>query len=171
MANVKSLAKDTAIYGLSSIVGRFLNWLLVPLYTFKLTTGQYGVVTNVYAYVALLLVILTYGMETGFFRFINGKETREPMRVYSTSLLSLAVTSALFIALVAIFLRPVSEALDVAAHPSYAMMMAITVAVDAFTSIPFAYLRYMKQPLKFATLRCVGVAINIGLNLFLFLGM
>lgn len=171
MANVKSLAKDTAIYGLSSIVGRFLNWLLVPLYTFKLTTGQYGVVTNVYAYVALLLVILTYGMETGFFRFINGKETRDPMRVYSTSLLSLAVTSGLFILVVAVFLGPVSDALDVSSHPSYAMMMAITVAVDAFTSIPFAYLRYRKQALKFAALKCVGIAINIGLNIIFFLIM
>ena len=74
MANIKSLVKDTAVYGLSSIIGRFLNWLLVPLYTKMLLTGEYGVVTNVYAYVALLLVILTYGMETGFFRFINGKK-------------------------------------------------------------------------------------------------
>lgn len=169
MANTKSLFKDTAIYGLSSIVGRFLNWLLVPLYTFKLTTGQYGVVTNVYAYVALLLVLLTYGMETGFFRFINGKETRDHMRVYSTSLISLGLTSSLFIVLVALFLTPISSALDVESHPAYAMMMGITVAIDAFTSIPFAYLRYLKRPLKFAALKCIGIAVNIGLNLIFFL--
>ncbi|MBD5326763.1 MAG: oligosaccharide flippase family protein [Bacteroides sp.] len=168
MANIKSLVKDTAVYGLSSIIGRFLNWLLVPLYTKMLLTGEYGVVTNVYAYVALLLVILTYGMETGFFRFINGKETREPMKVYSSSLIALAATSTLFIVLVATFLEPISRALDVEAHPAYAMMMAVTVAVDAFTSMPFAYLRYKKRPLKFATLKCVGIGINIGLNLLFF---
>lgn len=169
MANIKSLVKDTAVYGLSSIVGRFLNWLLVPLYTEMLVPGEYGIVTNVYAFVALLLVILTYGMETGFFRFINGKETRDAMKVYSTSLISLAITSALFIALVAVFLSPVSRALDVEAHPAYAMIMAITVAVDAFTTIPFAYLRHINRPFKFAILKCTGIAINIGLNLLFFL--
>ena len=71
---MKSLAKDTAIYGLSSIVGRFINWMLVPVYTNILTRGEYGIVTNVYGYVALILVILTYGMETGFFRFMNKKD-------------------------------------------------------------------------------------------------
>ncbi len=168
MANVKSLVKDTAIYGLSSIVGRFLNWLLVPLYTYKLATGQYGVVVNVYAYVALLLVILTYGMETGFFRFVNGKEVKEQSRVYSTALISLATTSVAFVILVALFLDPVSRALDTANHPAYAMMMAITVAIDAFTSMPFAYLRQLNRPFRFAILKCVGIAINIGLNLFFF---
>ena len=82
MANLKSLAKDTAIYGLSSIIGRFLNYLLVPLYTHVIasSSGDYGVVTNLYAYTALLLVILTYGMETTFFRFSN-KEGENPDKV------------------------------------------------------------------------------------------
>ena len=99
MANLKSLAKDTAIYGLSSIVGRFLNYLLVPLYTAKLSaeSGGYGVITNVYAYTALLLVVLTYGMETTFFRFAN-KEGEDPQRVYSTILLSVGGTSLAFVA-------------------------------------------------------------------------
>lgn len=168
MANVKSLVKDTAIYGLSSIVGRFLNWLLVPIYTYKMTTGQYGVVTNVYAYVALLLIILTYGMETGFFRFINDKKLKEPMKVYSTALISLALTSVAFVVLVAVFLDPVSDLLDTGGHRAYAMMMAITVAVDAFVSLPFAYLRHLNKALRFAILKCLGIAINIGLNLFFF---
>ena len=101
MANLKSLAKDTAIYGLSSIVGRFLNYLLVPLYTATLSAadGGYGVITNVYAYTALLLVILTYGMETTFFRFAN-KEGEDPQKVYSTTLVSVGFTSLLFIVLV-----------------------------------------------------------------------
>ncbi|MCM1310808.1 MAG: oligosaccharide flippase family protein [Bacteroides sp.] len=168
MGTVKSLAKDTAIYGLSSIVGRFLNWLLVPLYTIKLATGEYGIVTNLYAYVALTLVILTYGMETGFFRFINGKETKEPLRVYSTSLISLAATSTLFVLLIWIFLGPISRGLDCASHPAYVMMLAVTVAIDAFTAIPFSYLRYQKKAAKFAVLKCINIAINIGLNLVFF---
>ncbi|MDE7336085.1 MAG: oligosaccharide flippase family protein [Muribaculaceae bacterium] len=168
MANVKSLVKDTAVYGLSSIVGRFLNWMLVPIYTRKLFTGEYGVVTTVYSFVALLLVILTYGMETGFFRFINDKKLKEPMKVYSTALISLALTSVAFIVLVALFLDPVSDVLETGGHPAYAMMMAITVAIDAFVSLPFAYLRHLNKALKFAVLKCVGIAINIGLNLFFF---
>ena len=109
MANLKSLAKDTAIYGLSSIVGRFLNYLLVPLYTAKLSaaSGGYGVITNVYAYTALLMVILTYGMETTFFRFAN-KEGENPQKVYTTTLISVGFTSLLFIALVLLFLNPIS---------------------------------------------------------------
>lgn len=169
MSSIKSLAKDTAIYGLSSIVGRFLNWLLVPLYTVKLTTGEYGVVTNIYAYVALILIVLTYGMETGFFRFVNREDCKDPMRVYSTCLISLASTSVIFIMLVMTFLGPLSAALDCADHPAYIAMMAVAVAVDAFTSIPFSFLRYKKRPIKFAVLKCVNIALNIGLNLIFFL--
>ena len=101
MASLKSLAKDTAIYGLSSIIGRFLNYLLVPLYTAKISaaSGGYGVITNMYAYTALLLVTLTYGMETTFFRFVN-KEGEHPEKVYSTVLSMVGFTSLLFIALV-----------------------------------------------------------------------
>ncbi len=169
MAGVKSLAKDTAIYGLSSIIGRFLNWLLVPLYTIKLTEAEYGVVTNLYAYVALTLIVLTYGMETGFFRFINREDCKDPMKVYSTVLISLATTSTLFIALVFLFLGPLSRALDCGEHPQYIWMLAVAVGVDAFTAIPFCYLRYQKKAVKFATLKCINIAINIGLNLVFFL--
>lgn len=169
MAGIKSLVKDTAIYGVSSIVGRFLNWLLVPLYTFKLIEAEYGIVTNIYAYVALTLVVLTYGMETGYFRFVNNEDRTKPLTVYSTALISLGISSSLFIALVLIFLSPLSAALDCAAHPAYPAMMAITVAVDAFTSIPFARLRHEGKAAKFAILKCVNIGINIGLNLIFFL--
>ena len=170
MNNLKGLAKDTAIYGLSSIVGRFLNYLLVPLYTAALSAagGGYGVITNVYAYTALLLVILTYGMETTFFRFAN-KEGEDPRRVYSTALVSVGTTSLVFVALVLTFISPISSAMGYAEHPSYIWVMAITVALDAFQCIPFAYLRYKKRPVKFAALKLANIMMSIALNLVFFL--
>lgn len=173
MASLKSLAKDTAIYGLSSIVGRFLNYLLVPLYTAKISaaSGGYGVITNMYAYVALLLVILTYGMETTFFRFVN-KEDEDSQKVYRTVLSMVGCTSLLFVALVFIFLTPLSQAMGYADHPSYVWVMFVTVAIDAFQCIPFAYLRYKKRPLKFAAFKLLFIVLNITLNLvyYVFLG-
>ncbi len=172
MANLKSLAKDTAIYGLSSIVGRFLNYMLVPLYTAKLSaeSGGYGVITNVYAYTALLLVLLTYGMETTFFRFAN-KEGEDAQRVYSTILLTVGATSLLFVALVVAFIAPISAFMGYADHPSYVWVMAITVALDAFQCIPFAYLRYKKRPVKFAALKLLFIVMNIALNIFCFVAL
>ena len=170
MANLKSVVKDTAIYGLSSIVGRFLNYLLVPLYTAKLSaaSGGYGVITNVYAYTALLMVILTYGMETTFFRYVN-KEGENPDKVYSTTMISVASTSLLFVLLVLLFLQPISSFMGYADHSSYIWVMAVTVAVDAFACIPFAYLRYKKRPMKFAILKLANIMMTILLNLFFFL--
>ena len=172
MAGLSSLAKDTAIYGLSSIVGRFLNYLLVPLYTATLSAagGGYGVITNVYAYTALLLVILTYGMETTFFRFAN-KEGEDPRRVYSTALLSVGATSLAFAVLVVAFVGPISAAMGYADHPSYVWVMAVTVALDAFQCIPFAYLRYKKRPVKFAALKLANILMSIALNLVFFLAL
>ena len=170
MANLKSVVKDTAIYGLSSIVGRFLNYLLVPLYTAKLSaaSGGYGVITNVYAYTALLMVILTYGMETTFFRYVN-KEGENPDKVYSTTMISVASTSLVFVLLVLLFLQPISSFMGYADHSSYIWVMAVTVAVDAFACIPFAYLRYKKRPMKFAILKLANIMMTILLNLFFFL--
>lgn len=170
MAGMKSLAKDTAIYGLSSIIGRFLNWCLVPLYTYKLaTTGEFGVVTNLYAWMALLLVILTYGLETGFFRFANDGQAGSPQRVYATCLASLAMTSVVFIGGVFLFLDPLSRAAGVGAHPEYIGMTAAIIGMDAFCSVPFAYLRYQQRPLRFAALKLLFIGLNIGLNLFFLL--
>lgn len=169
MADFKALAKDTAIYGLSSIVGRFLNYLLVPLYTYKISaaSGGYGVVTNVYAYVALLFVLLTYGMETTFFRFAN-KEDEDPKKVFSTALWTLLGTSLGFFALVMLFISPISGAMGYAEHPSYIWTMALTVAIDAFQAILFSYLRYCKKAIKFAALKLLFIFMNIGINLLFF---
>ncbi len=169
MAGIKSLAKDTAIYGLSSIVGRFLNWMLVPLYTIMFPVAEYGVVTFVYSVVALAMVILTYGMETGFFRFANHERWTDPMEVYSTSLISLAVSSTAFVALVLAFLGPVTVAMECDGHPSYVVIMALCVAMDAFMAIPYSYLRFRKRPMRFALLKLVNIGLNIGLNLFFIL--
>ena len=167
MAGLKSLAKETAIYGVSSIVGRFLNYLLVPVYTIALpaSSGGYGVVTNIYAWVALMLVLLTCGMETGFFRFAN-KGQDDPMRVYSTTLLSVSIGSVVFVVLGLLFLEPIAGWLEYGEHPWYIGMMMIVVAMDAIQSIPFAYLRYKKRPIKFAALKLLFIFLNIALNLF-----
>lgn len=166
MAGLKTLAKDTAIYGLSSIIGRFLNYLLVPIYASAMSaaSGGYGVVTEVYAWVALMLVLLTYGMETGFFRFAN-KEDENPQTVYSTILISVGITSLLFILLCLTFLQEIAGLLGYSQHPWYIGMMVIVVGMDAFQSILFAYLRYKKRPIKFAALKLLFIITNIILNL------
>lgn len=161
--------KDTAIYGMSSIIGRFLNWCLVPLYTIMFPVEEYGVVTFVYSVVALALIILTYGMETGFFRFANHERWKDPMQVYSTCLISLAVSSAAFVVLVLAFISPITDWMQCEGHPSYVIMMAVCVAIDAFTALPFSYLRYRKRPIRFAMLRLVNIGVNIALNVFFIL--
>lgn len=169
MAELKSVVKDTAIYGLSSIVGRFLNYLLVPLYTAKLAAsgGGYGIITNIYAYVALIMVILTFGMETTFFRFAN-KPEEKPLTVYSTTLIMVGTIAFVFAAMVLLFLDPVSSMMGYANHPEYVGMMAVCVAIDAFQAIPFAWLRYKKRPIKFAALKLLFIILNITLNLVYF---
>ena len=163
---MKILAKETAIYGVSSIVGKFLNWMLVPLYTYVLQQqSDYGIVTNLYAWTALLLVILTYGMETGFFRFAN-KEGENPQTVYSTSLIALFTTSLLFAIVCVIWQVPIANTLGYPSHSEFIALLGIVVAMDAFASIPFAYLRYRKRPLQFAALKLLFVFLNIALNLF-----
>ncbi len=163
---MKILAKETAIYGVSSIVGKFLNWMLVPLYTYVLQQqSDYGIVTNLYAWTALLLVILTYGMETGFFRFAN-KEGENPQTVYSTSLIALFTTSLLFAVVCVIWQVPIANTLGYPSHSEFIALLGIVVAMDAFASIPFAYLRYRKRPLQFAALKLLFVFLNIALNLF-----
>ena len=154
---------------MSSIIGRFLNYLLVPLYTAKLSaeSGGYGIVTNIYAITALLLVLLTYGMETGFFRFAN-KSEEDAQTVYSTTLLSVGSTSILFIVLCLFFLNPIASFLEYGSHPEFVAMMAIVVGMDASQCIPFAYLRYKKRPIKFAALKLLFIFTNILMNIFFF---
>ena len=169
MANLKSLAKDTAIYGLSSIVGRFLNYLLVPLYTYYMPhdTGDYGISTNIYAYTALILVLLTFGMETTLFRFANDERSK-PDTVFSTVMAVIGTLTAVFLLLIFGFIGPISEALGYSEHPDYLLMMAVVVALDALQAIPFSYLRFQKRAIRFASLKMLFILLNITLNVVYF---
>ena len=169
MANLKSLAKDTAIYGLSSIVGRFLNYLLVPLYTHYMpkASGDYGVSTNIYAYTALILVLLTFGMETTLFRFANDDKSK-PDTVFSTVMAVVGALTLVFLLLVFGLIDPISSSLGYAEHPEYLQMMAVVVALDALQAIPFSYLRFQKRPIRFASLKMLFIILIIGLNVIYF---
>ncbi len=167
MAGLKSLAKDTAVYGLSSIVGRFLNWCLVPLYVYIFPSEEYGIVSYLYSFTAVALVILNYGMETSFFRYASASDDSE--KVYTTSLWSVGTTSLIFIVLLLALLQPVSNALLLPKHPLYVGLLGVIVAIDAFTNLPFAYLRFKNKAWRFAGIKLLNVGVNIGLNLFFLL--
>ena len=159
-----SLFKDTAIYGLSSIVGRFLNYLTVPIYTYTLkSTGEYGIISDVYAWTGILLVILTFGMETTFFRFINRNDGDEG--VFSTALSLVSGVSGLFCLLGLLFLPAIAGAMDYGDHPWYVGMMIIVVTMDAIQAIFFSLLRYQKRAWRFAALKMLFIIINISLNI------
>ncbi|MEY4593624.1 MAG: hypothetical protein RIQ47_34 [Bacteroidota bacterium] len=173
MSIYKKLAGQTAIYGLSSILGRLLNYLLVPLYTRVFETGEYGVVTQFYAYAAFLNILFTYGLETAFFRF-NQTENNRP-QVYSTALLSLLLTSVVLFFGITIFAEPIAAsfvAADQLDHrlPLYVIWFAGILACDAITAIPFARLRQQNKAIRFALIRLVNIVLNIGFNLFFLVG-
>jgi O-antigen/teichoic acid export membrane protein len=169
MPKLSSLAKDTAIYGLSSIVGRFLNYLLVPLYTHYMPkeSGDYGISTNVFAYTALILVILTFGMETTLFRYANDERYKSDT-VFSTAFATVGSLTTVFLLLIFGFIGPISSALGYAGHPDYLLMMAVVVALDAIQALPFSYLRYQKRAVRFASLKMLFILISIGLNVIFF---
>jgi O-antigen/teichoic acid export membrane protein len=164
---VRKLAGQTIIYGLGTIVPRFLHYaVLTPFYTRIFTQrSDYGIVTELYAWMVLLMVILTYGMETGFFRFVQKKEDAE--KVYSTALISLFITSLLFVSLVNIFIVPVSSLMNYSKNPDYIRMFAGILAIDAFTAIPFAKLRKENRPVFFSAIKLINVFITLGLVIFL----
>ena len=172
MGKLQSLVKDTAIYGMSSIVGRFLNYLLVPLYTAKMSveSGNYGIVTNIYAWTAVLLVVLTFGFETTFFRFAS-KENANVSKVFSMSMQVIGALCGLFLLAVFGFLPSIAEALGYSMHPEFIGMMAVVVSLDALQAIPFGLLRFQKRPIKFAALKLFNIFTNIVLNLFVFVAL
>ncbi|MCF8364125.1 MAG: oligosaccharide flippase family protein [Prolixibacteraceae bacterium] len=167
MNQFKKLAGDTIIYGMSSIVGRFLNWWLMPLYVNLFAPEEYGIVTNLYAYVAFFMVFLTYGMETGFFRFAS--KNSESEKVYSTSLVSLFVSSSFFLVLIMLFKNQLAGFIKYPEHPEYILWFGFILSIDAFTAIPFARLRLSNRPVKFAVVKLINIGFNIAFNLFFLL--
>lgn len=164
---LKRLAGQTAIYGLSSIVGRLLNYLLVPLYTRVLITSDYGIYTEMYAWVSILWVILTYGMETTFFRFSETEHNSK--RVYTTSLMSLVATSVIFLGLVLGSSGPIAQWLGYANSTHYVVYFGLILTFDAIAAIPFARLRQQNKPVRFAVIKLINIGLNIGFNLFFIL--
>lgn len=164
MNPLKKLAGETAIYGVSSIVGRFLNWLLVPLYTYIFAPDEYGIVANLMSYVALFLVLLTYGMETGYFRFAN-KEGKADI-TFTTGFLSLSVSTLVFWLLIFIFLNPMADYLKISDHKEYILLLATTLGLDAITALPFAKLRLQNRAFRYAGLKLINIFTNLGINLF-----
>lgn len=167
MNPLKQLFGQTAVYGLGTVVPRLLNYvILTPFFTRIFGLGEYGVVTELYAYVVFLMVILTYGMETGFFRYAEQEKYKTD--VFSTTLISLFLTSSLFIATIWIFAQPIAETLGYPNNREYIIEIGLIVGIDAFAAIPFARLRQKNEALRFATIKIAGVLLNILLN-FIFL--
>ena len=168
MANpLKQLAGETAIYGLSSILARVLNFLFVPIYTRMLTQVQYGVVTEFMAYIAILQVVLVLGLETGCFRFAN-KEGEDPRRVYSSALAAVFGLNLAFLAVMVAFSGPISAALGYAGYRSVVIYVASILFCDAITAILFAKLRQEHKAVKFAVLKTVKILTETVANLVLF---
>ena len=153
MNPLKKLLEQTAIYGISSVVGRLLNYLLVPLYTRYFLPEEYGVVTELYAYVAFLIVFLTYGFETAFFRFIDKHNNLS--KVFSTAFISLLISSIIFVVLSFLYRANLSEIIGYANHTNYIVFFIFILALDVLSSIIFAKLRFLNKAKKFATIRIV----------------
>ncbi len=166
MSMIKKLASQTAIYGLSTILGRFINYLLVPLYTYYLSTvSDYGVVNVMFAYASLFSVVFMFGLETAFFHF--AQQTNKPERVFSTAANFLMVTGFVWVILAKYFSQPIMNYIEYPEHPEYALWFTMILAIDAISSIGFAWLRNQQQPWKFAIIKLSNIFINVGCNIFL----
>lgn len=166
MNPLKKLAGETVIYGFTTILGRFINWLLVPLYAGIFAPDEYGVAINLMAYIALLMVLLTYGTETGFFRFAKKESLRE---VFSTLMVSLSFTTFVFLFLIFSFSGPISQFLNISEHREYLLLLSVTLSIDVLCTIPFALLRSKGKAVQFGVIKTTNILINIGSNLFFLL--
>ncbi len=163
--SLRQLASQTALYGLSTILGRFLNYLLVPLYTGVLKqTADYGIVTQMFAYSGFLMVLFSYRMESAFFRFGTPEADRE--RAYTTGLGTLTLTTLVLAAVMLVFSGPLSDWLLIGDHPEYVRYFALILGLDALAELPFARLRLEQRPLHFVGIKLTNIGVNIGLNVF-----
>jgi O-antigen/teichoic acid export membrane protein len=165
MSILKKLASQTAIYGLSSIFGRFLNYLLVPLYTYYFTAAEYGVVSEFYAYAGFFSVLLLFGFETGYFRF-RDKENPQHDKTYSTSLIFIVLMNLGFLALILSVNPQLSAALHYANHPEYVRWFSMILILDSISSLPFARLRAEEKAWRFAGIKVIEIITTILLSLF-----
>ncbi len=166
-SQIKKLAGQTVVYGFSSIIGRFLNYLLVPLYTNLFLTSQYGIVTDLYAYAGFLFVLLTYGMETAYFRF--SEKHQNPEKVFTTAISPLLITTSVFLSIIILFAQPIADILRYPNHKEYVIWFALIISLDVLTTIPFAKLRRENKAVKFAVFKFINIGLNIGFNLFFLL--
>jgi O-antigen/teichoic acid export membrane protein len=162
---IKKLAGQTAIYGLSSIVGRLINYLLVPIYSYNFLSHEFGVITELYSYVAILIVVLTHGMETAFFRF-SEQNISQRNTIFSTSLLSVLSLAILFVSATSIFGQQIANLIRYHQNPEYIFWFGIIISLDAVMSIPFALLRAENRPLQFAFIKLTGIGVNVLLVVF-----
>lgn len=169
MANpIKKLLGQTAVYGLSSIIGRLLNYLLVPLYTRVFTdTADYGVVSELYAWVAFLIVLLTFGMETAYFRFVQDADNKK--KPYQTALFTVVVVNVLFYILLLAGSNQLATFMLYEGHNEYIVLLGAIVCIDAISALPLARLRSQEKAVKFAVIQFASIGVNIALNLFFML--
>lgn len=168
MSSVKQLYSQSIIYGLSTIVPRLLNYLLVPIHTNVLTDPrQYGIITEFYAYISFLLIFLTFGFETGYFRFVN--KYKDDKRVYTNSFTFVFSLSSVFFVAAYLFSSSISNLLGDGYLPIYIITTAAIVSLDSITALPFAKLRYQNRPMAFSFIKITGVAINVSLNIIFYL--
>lgn len=165
MSSLKKLAGETALYGLSSIVGRFISYLLVPLYTSVFDAAAYGIVTELYAYVAFFIIVYTFGMETAFFRFASNNKENES-QIYNNSFSFILVISIFSSAILALFATPLVELMEYPGREFYIYWFSAILAIDAVMALPFAKLRLQNKALQFAVAKLINIGINISLNLF-----
>ena len=153
MANpIKKLFGEIAIYGLSSIIGRLLNYLLVPLYTYVfINPADYGVVSELYAWVAFLIVILTFGMETAFFKFIQNEGDQK--NVFSTAFSALLSLNSVFFLIILLFYQDIASLLLYEGHGEYIVMLGAIVSIDAISALPLAKLRAEEKAKRFSIIQ------------------
>ncbi|MEP2025612.1 MAG: polysaccharide biosynthesis C-terminal domain-containing protein [Reichenbachiella sp.] len=164
MSSIKGLAGDTMWYGLSSIIGRMISYLLVPLYTAVFLPGEYGIVTELYAYIAFLYPLFTYGMETAYFRYANKKPEEEPA-LFNLLNTVIIITSSILVGILLWFGTDIAIWLDYAGKEIVFYWLAIVLGVDAIVVLPFARLRFRNRPKKFAMIRFFNITFAVFLNL------
>lgn len=166
---LKKLAGQTIIYGVSSIAARLLNYLLTPYLTRIMTPAEYGVITDIYALIPFVMILLTMGMETGYFKFAGAaKDTGEKKKVYATTWGTVTYVSLAFVAIVLLFNQDIANVMGYSTTPSYIWIVALIIAIDAITAIPFARLREQGRAATFVMLRVLSVVINVALCLFFY---